>query len=83
MNCSCEDIRLIIQQELMNVIGSLEGKAAPRKKRKPSPYNLWIKECVPKKGGEIPERMRACALEYKKMSTEQKASLAERIAKGR
>lgn len=40
--------------------------SAGRTKRAPSAYNLWMKECIPKRTGPIQERFKACAVEYKK-----------------
>ena len=36
-----------------------------RKGRKPSAYNIFIGECIKKKSGPIPERMKSCSKEWK------------------
>lgn len=37
-----------------------------RKGRKPSAYNLFMKECLKREKGPIQERFKKCAKEYKK-----------------
>ena len=37
-----------------------------KKKRAPSKYNLFMKECIKSKDGPIQERFKTCAFEYKK-----------------
>lgn len=61
--CSCEDIERIVRKEIANIMATAPKGA--RAKRAPSKYNLWMKECIPKKTGAIQTRFKACALEYK------------------
>jgi len=63
-DCSCEDIRRMIREEIANAMATVPKGA--RAKRAPSKYNLWIKECIPGKTGAIQDRFKACASEYKK-----------------
>ena len=51
-------------EELKSLI--LNSKTAVRKKRKPSAYNLFMKDCVKKETtGAYPERFKKCAHKYK------------------
>ena len=46
-----------------------EAKVKPaKKKRKPSEYNIFIGECVPKKTGPVKERFKECVIAWKKRS---------------
>lgn len=67
-NCSCAAIlnRIKdIEEEIEHLKKAPKGGGG-RAKRAPSAYNLFIKECVPKKSGPITDRFRACVEEYKK-----------------
>lgn len=53
----------LMREAAVEVYGKKEKK--PRKKRAPSKYNLFIKDCIPSKTGPVKERMRACAVEWR------------------
>lgn len=61
--CSCEEIRRIMEGYVEDIAHIIP---AGKTKRAPSAYNLWMKECIPKRTGPIQERFKACAGEYKK-----------------
>ena len=62
MKCIC---KVIAQEgEIMELECECEG-IATKKKRKPSKYNLFMKECIKRKTGPIQERFIQCAAEYK------------------
>jgi len=60
--CSCEKVRQIVREVLAEMLAEMPRT---RKKRAPSAYNLYMKECIPTKTGPIQERFRQCAREYK------------------
>ncbi|MEM2445744.1 MAG: hypothetical protein QW734_03715 [Candidatus Bathyarchaeia archaeon] len=44
---------------------SIEEICKSKNKRKPSAYNLFMKDCIKQKSGTIQERFKECAKEYK------------------
>ncbi len=62
-SCSCEAIEDIVRRVVSEELSKI--KTTSRGKRKPSKYNLFMKECIKGKEGAIQDRFRACALEYK------------------
>lgn len=68
--CSCEEMERIVKAEVERVLASVGAKGGgERRKRAPSAYNMFIKECM---GGGKSD-MKTCAVDYKTLSTEQKA----------
>lgn len=66
--CSCEDIKSIIKEEFAKAVEELKATRPGRTtERKLSKWQLFLKECIPKKQ-DLPfkERVKACSVEYKK-----------------
>lgn len=63
--CSCEEIQSILSDLLEEVKLLSQSSTKVRTKRKPSAYNLFMQECLPKKTGPQTEKFRQCAAEYK------------------
>jgi hypothetical protein len=62
--CSCDAIKAILNRADVNI------KANGKKKRKPSAYNLHIKDCIARRKAEEidedhQERFKACVVEWK------------------
>ena len=53
----------LMREAAVEVYGKKAKKT--RKKRAPSQYNLFIGGCIKAKEGPVPERMKACAIEWK------------------
>jgi len=69
--CSCEDIKKIIKdvvkEEFNKAVTELKATRPGKKERKLSKWQIFLKECIPKKQ-DLPfkERIKACSVEYKK-----------------
>jgi len=68
MSDPCEFVG--VEGEKCDRLHQLIDRPAPRTKRAPSAYNLYVKECIKEKGGirkfgEAAPLMRQCAVEYK------------------
>lgn len=61
--CSCEEMRAIVEEALSRIFSehqsAITGK--PKKKRAPSPYNIFIGTCMK----EPNKTMKLCAADYK------------------
>lgn len=67
--CSCEEVQRILEEIAERIIASCQAKGGGAKqKRAPSPYNMFIKECM---GGGKSD-MKSCAAQYKQLSDVQK-----------
>lgn len=53
----------LMREAAIEVYGKKEKKT--RKKRAPSEYNIFIGECIKAGEGPVPERMKACAIDWK------------------
>lgn len=54
----------------------------PKKKRKPSKWQLFLKECMPnQKNGSFPEKVGACSIVYKDLKEKNPKKLDEIIDK--
>ncbi len=63
-------IGLIKQEfaEIKNLLQSqLQSQGTVKKKRKLSAYQLFMKECIKKEAGTIPERFTKCVAKYREM----------------
>ena len=63
--CSCENIKKIVSELFDEKLTEL--KTTVSKKRTLSKWQIFLKECIPKKQ-DIPfkERIKACSVDYKK-----------------
>jgi len=74
-----EEFREILREELAVLVEDmkslLQAKGARRGggKRKPSAYNMYVKECM----GEQGKAMKTCAVEYKGLTDEEKKAYAK------
>jgi len=69
--CSCEDVKKImkeiVKEEFDKAVEELKATRPGKKARVLSKWQLFLKECIPKKQ-DLPfkERIKACSVEYKK-----------------
>jgi hypothetical protein len=60
MNCK------IIKKDDKDITLDCDGMPKSKAKRKPSEYNLFIKECLPGEKGAIKDKFKACAIKWRK-----------------
>lgn len=77
MDCSCEDIREIIHEEV-NTAFSKIGHMGVKNKRRPSGYNMFVKKCLKDGRGDS---IKTCAAKYKHLSDGEKEQFKEEAAK--